>query len=304
LSESGDDQDAPASWQTWEGEFRVAQQGSEQGPATGTGVGVPDLAVASRPAVSVRGVGKVFGTGATAVTALEDVSFDIDAGSFVAVLGPSGCGKSTMLRLVSGLQPTSSGVIEVDGRSAKEMRAARQFGIVFQRPVLFDWRTIEQNVGLPLKLIGMPKAEARERVAEMLELVGLSAFAKRRPWELSGGMQQRAAIARALAFGPRFLMMDEPFGALDMMTRERMQTELLRIWGERPDTTVMFITHSISEAILLADRIVVMSARPGRVAQIIDVGLERPRHEEIRQSAEFVSIEAQIRDLIYHQEEG
>ncbi|GAA4738123.1 ABC transporter ATP-binding protein [Nocardioides endophyticus] len=257
---------------------------------------------ASGPVVSITGVGKIFGTGEKAVSALEDVSFDVQPGSFVALLGPSGCGKSTLMRLMAGLQPVTSGSIDFEGRSPEQMRKAREFGIVFQQPILFDWRTVQKNVELPLELIGVSKAEARARADEMLSLVGLQDFATKRPWQLSGGMQQRVAIARALAFRPRFLMMDEPFGALDMMTRERMQVELLRIWDSKPDITVTFITHSISEAVLLADRVVVMSARPGRVMKVIDVDLERPRFDDIRQSKEFVDIEGEIRELIYSQE--
>jgi NitT/TauT family transport system ATP-binding protein len=253
-------------------------------------------------AVVVNDVSKVFGSGPSAVTALENVSFDVPQGSFVSILGPSGCGKSTLLRLIAGLQPVSGGTIEVDERTPDAMRRAREFGIVFQQPILFDWRTVEQNVSLPLQLIGTPRDEARRRVSEMIELVGLADFRKHRPWQLSGGMQQRVAIARALAFGPRFMMMDEPFGALDMMTRERMQTELLSIWAAKPDTTIVFITHSISEAVLLSDRIVVMSARPGRVMRVIDVDIDRPRTDEVRRADRFVEIEADIRELIFSQE--
>jgi len=257
----------------------------------------------ARPAaIALRGVSKTFGRGDGAVNALEDVSFDVPRGSFVSVLGPSGCGKSTLMRLIAGLHPVTTGSIEVDGRSPEQVRQAREFGIVFQQPVLFDWRTVEQNVALPLQIMGRPKQEARERVAHLRELVGLSAFRRHRPWQLSGGMQQRVSIARALTFAPPFLLMDEPFGALDMMTRERMQTELLAIWASNPGTTVVFITHSISEAVLLSDRIVVMSARPGRLMKVFDVDLPRPRTDAVRDTKEFVDIEAEIRHLIYSQE--
>jgi NitT/TauT family transport system ATP-binding protein len=251
-------------------------------------------------AVVVNEVCKVFGSGASAVTALDRVSFDVPKGSFVSILGPSGCGKSTLMRLIAGLQPISSGTIDVERHTPDEMRKAREFGIVFQQPILFDWRTVEQNVALPLQLIGTPKDERERRVSEMIELVGLKDFRKHRPWQLSGGMQQRVAIARALAFGPRFMMMDEPFGALDMMTRERMQTELLSIWASKPDTTIVFITHSISEAVLLSDRIVVMSARPGRVMRVVDIA--RPRTDEVRRAERFGEIESEIRELIFSQE--
>ena len=258
---------------------------------------------AGRPTtIRVDNVSKIFGRGDEAVTALDGVSFDVPQGSFVSLLGPSGCGKSTMLRLLAGLQECSSGEIVVEGCSPVEMRKRREFGIVFQQPVLFDWRTVEQNVALPLQIMGRSRDEIKERTAELLALVGLSGFRKHRPWQLSGGMQQRVAIARALTFAPPFLLMDEPFGALDMMTRERMQTELLSIWARNPGTTVIFITHSISEALLLSDRIVVMSARPGRVMSLIDVDLPRPRTDAIRESKSFVEVEADIRQLIFSQE--
>jgi len=261
------------------------------------------VSASERPrALVVSGVSKTFGRGGSAVTALEDVSFDVARGSFVSVLGPSGCGKSTLMRLIAGLQPASAGAIEVAGRPPEEMRRDREFGIVFQQPILFDWRTVEQNVALPLQVMGRPKEEARARVDHMLDLVGLSEFRRHRPWQLSGGMQQRVSIARALTFAPPFLLMDEPFGALDMMTRERMQTELLAIWADNPGTTVVFITHSISEAVLLSDRIVVMSARPGRVLRVIDVDLPRPRTDETRDTKRFVDAEAEIRQLIFSQE--
>jgi NitT/TauT family transport system ATP-binding protein len=253
-------------------------------------------------AIVASGVTKVFGQGNSAVTALEEISFEVPEGSFVSLLGPSGCGKSTMLRLIAGLWEPSAGEISVAGESSGEMRRRREFGIVFQEPVLFDWRTVEENVTLPLQIMGQSRSARRERAEELLKLVGLSEFRKHRPWQLSGGMQQRVAIARALTFSPRFLLMDEPFGALDMMTRERMQTELLSIWASRPGTTVVFITHSIAEAVLLSDRIVVMTARPGRVLRLVDVELPRPRTDEIRDTKEFVDIEAEIRQLIFSQE--
>jgi NitT/TauT family transport system ATP-binding protein len=253
-------------------------------------------------AIHAADVGKIFGTGADATAALEGISCDIAAGSFVSLLGPSGCGKSTMLRLISGLDKPTSGILTVGGTSAEAMRSQRQFGIVFQEPVLFDWRTVEDNVALPLQIMGASRRERRQRARELLELVGLSDFRGHRPWQLSGGMQQRVAIARALTFSPSFLLMDEPFGALDMMTRERMQTELLAIWASRPGTTVVFITHSISEAVLLSDQVVVMSARPGRILEVIDVDLPRPRSDEIRDAPEFVAIEAQIRRLFSMEE--
>jgi NitT/TauT family transport system ATP-binding protein len=248
-------------------------------------------------AISVEGVEKTF-TGKRPVKALDNVSFDIPVGTFVSLIGPSGCGKSTLLRLVAGLTGTTGGRIAVNGIEPLEARRRRQFGIVFQSPVLFDWRTVAANIALPLQITGRPKPEIDRRVAELAELIGLSDFVGHHPYELSGGMQQRVAIARALSFEPPFLLMDEPFGALDMITRDRMATELLRIWSSAPGTTVMFITHSIPEAILLSDRVVVMSARPGRVVRIVDIDLPRPRTEAIRESAEFFALDTELRRLL------
>jgi NitT/TauT family transport system ATP-binding protein len=251
----------------------------------------------ARAAISVQGVDKLF-SGRRPVKALENVSFDIPSGTFVSLIGPSGCGKSTLLRLVAGLSNTTGGKIVVDGISPAEARRRRQFGIVFQSPVLFDWRTVASNIALPLQITGRPKAEIERRVTELAELVGLGEFIRHHPYELSGGMQQRVAIARALSFGPPFLLMDEPFGALDMITRDRMATELLRIWSSTPGTTVMFITHSIPEAIMLSDRVVVMSARPGRVSRIVDIDLPRPRTEAVRESPDFYQLDVELRRLL------
>ena len=248
--------------------------------------------------ITVDHVSKIFDTADRRVTALDDVSFDLPKGGFVSLIGPSGCGKSTLLRLVAGLLPWESGEISVGGLSPREAKRRRQFGVVFQAPILFEWRTVAQNVGLPMELIGRPKAETKARVAELLELVGLSDFAGHRPWQLSGGMQQRVSIARALALAPPYLLMDEPFGALDMITRDRMADELLRIWSEAIDTTVLFITHSISEAVLLSDRVVVLSARPGRVTATVDIDLPRPRTAEVRQTPEFFALESELRDQL------
>jgi NitT/TauT family transport system ATP-binding protein len=248
-------------------------------------------------AISVQSVEKVF-TGKRPVKALEDVSFDIPVGTFVSLIGPSGCGKSTLLRLVAGLSSTTAGRIVVNGIDPVEARRRRQFGIVFQSPVLFDWRTVAANIALPLQITGRPKADIDGRVTELAELVGLSDFVGHHPYELSGGMQQRVAIARALSFEPPFLLMDEPFGALDMITRDRMAWELLRIWSSTPGTTVMFITHSIPEAIMLSDRVVVMSPRPGRVTRIVDVDLPRPRTEAVRESTAFFALDTELRRLL------
>jgi NitT/TauT family transport system ATP-binding protein len=254
-------------------------------------------------AISLEGVSKVFETrNQTRTVALDNVSFEIRVGEFVSLVGPSGCGKSTLLRLVSGLAPCSGGRIAVNGLVPIEARRRRQFGIVFQSPVLFDWRRVEDNIALPMQVMKEPRSRQQQRVTELLELVGLSEFRRHYPWQLSGGMQQRVAIARALTFGPPFLLMDEPFGALDMITRDRMATELLRIWSGAPGTTVLFITHSIPEAVLLSDRVIMMSARPGRVVATLDIELPRPRTEQIRESPEFYRYENELRRLLLEAE--
>jgi NitT/TauT family transport system ATP-binding protein len=259
----------------------------------------PVAARAEHPvAIAVDGVSKVFQSDHGSVLALDDVSFSIRVGEFVSLIGPSGCGKSTLLRLVSGLVPSTRGRITVNGDSPAEARRKREFGIVFQSPVLFDWRSVEQNVALPLQIMGQSRERTRARVGELLDLVGLSDFRRHHPWQLSGGMQQRVAIARALTFAPPFLLMDEPFGALDLITRDRMAEELLRIWSSAAGTTVMFITHSIPEAVLLSDRVVVMSARPGRIVREVDIDLPRPRNEEVRESQAFFEFDTELRRLL------
>ncbi len=255
-------------------------------------------------AIAVDHVTKRFETGGDRGTvALDDVTFGIRVGEFVSLIGPSGCGKSTLLRLVSGLVTPTAGTIRVNGLGPLEARRKRQFGIVFQAPVLFDWRTVDANVGLPLQVFRRPKAEIAHRVRELTDMVGLADFRDHYPWQLSGGMQQRVSIARALTFAPPFLLMDEPFGALDMITRDRMGNELLQIWAATPGTTVMFITHSIPEAILLSDRVVVMSAHPGRIVTTVDIELPRPRTEAVRESAAFYRYENELRRM-FHEAEG
>jgi NitT/TauT family transport system ATP-binding protein len=255
-------------------------------------------------AIAVDGVSKVFESTDRRTVALDDVSFQVRVGEFISLIGPSGCGKSTLLRLVSALDQPSGGHITVNGLAPIEARRKRQFGIVFQTPVLFDWRTVEQNVALPLQVMRESKKKINARVDELVGLVGLGDFRKHYPWQLSGGMQQRVAIARALTFAPPFLLMDEPFGALDLITRDRMAGELLRIWNSTPGTTVLFITHSIPEAILLSDRVVVMSARPGRIVTTVDIDLARPRTEAIRESAAFYRYENELRRLLIQAESG
>jgi len=244
-------------------------------------------------AISVQGVDKVF-SGKRPVKALENVSFDVPIGTFVSLIGPSGCGKSTLLRLVAGLSAPTGGRIEANGLEPREARRRRQFGIVFQSPVLFDWRTVAANIALPLQILGRPRAEMDGRVAELAELVGLTEFVNHHPYELSGGMQQRVAIARALSFGPPFLLMDEPFGALDALTRDKMNLELQAIHAAA-GATVVFVTHSISEAVFLADRVVLLSPRPGRIRSLTDIPLARPRSLETESTEEFQTIIRKLR---------
>ena len=243
--------------------------------------------------VSLRGVSKSFGTTA----ALQDVSLEVPEGGFVSLLGPSGCGKSTLLRAVADLVTPSAGSVQVAGKTAARARDDRDYGMVFQAATLFDWRTIRRNVELPLEVMGWPRARRRERAEQMLALVGLAEFADHRPPQLSGGMQQRVAIARALAFEPRLLLMDEPFGALDEITRERLNDELLAVW-QRTQTTVLFVTHSIPEAVFLSSSVVVMSARPGRVVAEIPVDLPHPRTVETRESARYFALVTEVREAL------
>jgi len=228
------------------------------------------------------------------VRALQEVSLEIGQREFTSLIGPSGCGKSTLLRLIGDLLPPTAGTIVVNGKTPRQARLARDYGIVFQQPVLYEWRTVSQNVQLPLEVMKAPAPERRERTERLLRLVGLSEFANRYPWELSGGMQQRVSIARALSFQPSVLLMDEPFGALDEMTRERLNQELLNVWSET-GTTVVFVTHSVAEAVFLSDRIVVLSPRPGRIETVIDVDLPRPRAAETRDMKRFFELIATVR---------
>lgn len=254
-------------------------------------------AVAS-DAVVVDHVSMVFNEGkSNEVEALTDVELVICPGDFVSLIGPSGCGKSTLLRLIASLLSPTSGSVLVNGKSASQARIEQDYGMAFQQSGLFEWRTVEKNIELPLELKGWGKAKRRERSAEMLELVQLSDFASHMPWELSGGMQQRVAIARSLAAHPPLLLMDEPFGALDEMTREHMQAELLRICAAS-QTTVVFVTHSIPEAVYLSNRVVVMSPRPGRITEIIDVDLGSDRDEDTREEAGFYSKITAVREAL------
>ena len=255
------------------------------------------------PVVRLAGVGKTFGAAAAPVVALADINLEIGQGEFVSLIGPSGCGKSTLLRLIGDLTEATAGTVEINGKPARQARLDRDYGMVFQSPVLFEWRTVEDNVRLPLELFGHDRASQATRAQEMLELVGLTEFAKRHPYELSGGMQQRVAIARALAFSPSLLLMDEPFGALDEMTRERMNSEVLSIW-QRTGITVVFVTHSIPEAVFLSSRVAVMSARPGRVTRLVDVDLPRPRGLETRESPRYFNLITEVREALRGSEGG
>ncbi|HEX7224475.1 MAG TPA: ABC transporter ATP-binding protein [Candidatus Limnocylindria bacterium] len=247
--------------------------------------------------VRVSGVDKRFESGGRSVSALSGIDLEIGKGEFVSLIGPSGCGKSTLLRLIGDLTQPSTGTVEVNGKAAHAARLGREYGMVFQAPVLFEWRSVEDNVKLPLELLGMERAEREERARQMLELVELGDFARHHPYQLSGGMQQRVAIARALALQPAILLMDEPFGALDEMTRERMNTEVLRIW-EQTGTTIVFVTHSIPEAVFLSTRVVVMSARPGRITRVVDVPLTHPRTDDTREEPAYFRVVTEVREAL------
>ena len=252
---------------------------------------------AAATAVRIAGVSKVFNAGsADRVDALVDISLDVALGAFVSLIGPSGCGKSTLLRLVADLIQPTSGSILVNGKPARQARLDQDYGMAFQQSGLFEWRSVQKNIELPLELKGWDKTRRRTRSAELLALVKLEQFAKHMPWQLSGGMQQRVAIARALAANPPLLLMDEPFGALDALTREQMRVDLEALWLATRKT-VVFITHSIDEAVLLADRVVVMSARPGRIEQVLPVDLPRPRGLDGRKAPAFVALADHITSI-------
>jgi NitT/TauT family transport system ATP-binding protein len=250
------------------------------------------------PAVRLEAVGMTFplpGGGST--TAVEDIDLTVAPGEFVSLIGPSGCGKSTLLRIVADLIRPTSGIAQVNGKSAHQARLDRDYGMVFQAPVLFDWRTVEANVRLPLEVLGTEAGERERRVHEMLELVELSGFVRHYPHQLSGGMQQRVAIARALSLQPALLLMDEPFGALDEMTRERLNAEVLRIWSQT-GTTILFVTHSIPEAVFLSTRVVVMSPRPGRITNVVAIDLPQPRNDQTRETERYFELVTEVRESL------
>jgi NitT/TauT family transport system ATP-binding protein len=247
------------------------------------------------PLIAVEEVSRVFTSGAKAVTALERVSFDIETGTFVSIVGPSGCGKSTLLKIISGLLPVSSGKVSVNGASVE--RPLENVGMVFQAPVLLKWRSVLGNILLPVEFARLDTAAYRGKAEALIKLVGLTGFEEMFPHQLSGGMQQRASLCRALVTDPQLLLMDEPFGALDAMTRDELDLELLRIWEERKKT-VLFVTHSIQEAVFLSDQIFVMSARPGRLLEKIPVDLPRPRSLEMMSGGAFGEYTLRIRALL------
>src|SRR5450756_97906 len=247
-----------------------------------------------RLAVDVRNVSLTFETADGKVDALSNVSLQIAEGEFVSFIGPSGCGKTTMLRVIADLQQPTSGTLLVNGMSAERARLDRRYGYVFQAPALFPWRTIEKNLKLPLEVMGFSDSEQRLRAARYLALVNLTGFERKYPWQLSGGMQQRVSIARALSFDPALLLMDEPFGALDEIVRDHLNEQLLQLW-DKTGKTVLFVTHSIPEAVFLSSKIVVMSPRPGRIIDIIDCDFPRQRTLEIRETPEFIRIAQRVR---------
>jgi NitT/TauT family transport system ATP-binding protein len=244
--------------------------------------------------VEATGVGKVFTGEPDPVTALEQVDLTVPAGAFISLIGPSGCGKSTLLRIIGDLVDPTAGEIRVNAKTARAARLDRDYGMVFQAPVLMDWRTVTRNIELPLEIMGSPAADRARRSTELLRLVELEGFGDRRPWQLSGGMQQRVAIARALAPNPRLLLMDEPFGALDEMTRERLNLELSTIWS-RTAITVVFVTHSIPEAVFLSTQVAVMTARPGRIGRLIEVDLPQPRTAATRETTRYFELVTEVR---------
>jgi NitT/TauT family transport system ATP-binding protein len=246
--------------------------------------------------IMLKDIGMVYKTNdGRDVTALTGVSLDIQKGEFISLLGPSGCGKTTLLRIIADLLQPTSGEISIAGESPRDARLSKKYGIVFQSPVLYDWRTVKKNIMLPLEIMHIPKAEREDRAMKMLDIVGLTEFANHYPNQLSGGMQQRVGIARALAIQPQILLMDEPFSALDEFTKEKLHEDLLRIWA-KTNKTIIFVTHNIQEAVFLSSRICVLSPHPGRLSAVIDVDLPRPRTMDIKDTPEFTAYVAKVRN--------
>lgn len=249
--------------------------------------------MAATAVIETKGLGLTFTTADGPVYALKDVNLTVNDGDFVSFIGPSGCGKTTLLRVIADLEQATSGTITVNAMTPEQARLSRSYGYVFQAPALFPWRTVERNVGLPLEIMGLQDSEAR--IKRNLELVNLAGFEKKFPWQLSGGMQQRVSIARALAFDPQLLLMDEPFGALDEIVRDKLNQQLLELW-DRTKKTVVFVTHSIPEAVFLSSKIVVMSPRPGRIIDVIETNFPVKRDLDIRESPEFLKIAHRVRE--------
>jgi len=246
------------------------------------------------PVIETSDLSLTFETGDGPVHALSEVSLTINKGEFVSLIGPSGCGKTTLLRVIADLEQPTDGTISINGMSPHEARLKRAYGYVFQAPALYPWRTIGKNIALPLEIMGFSKEERAERVRKGLELVQLTGFEKKFPWQLSGGMQQRASIARALSFDPDLLLMDEPFGALDEIVRDKLNEQVLRLW-EKTQKTVVFVTHSIPEAVFLSTKIVVMSPRPGKIHDVIECNFPRDRTLDIRETPEFIDVANRVR---------
>jgi len=263
----------------------------------GPSAAVPAAAASARLAVEVRNASVVYQTADTPVHALSNIDLEICEGEFVALIGPSGCGKTTLMRVIADLEQISAGQVLVNGVTPHEARLARAYGYVFQAPALFPWRTVLANVTLPLQIQGRSKAEGKAIALEHLARVGLTGFEGKYPWQLSGGMQQRVSIARALSFEPKILMMDEPFGALDEITRDRLNAQLQQLW-QRERRTVVFVTHSISEAVYLATKIVVMSPRPGRIVKVIDSPLPDARYLGLRDEQAFIDVAHTVREAL------
>ncbi len=256
----------------------------------------PEAAPAARDvAVSVRRTSVVYLSADAPVRALHEVDLEVGQGEFISLIGPSGCGKTTLLRVIADLEPITAGEVRVNGMTPREARLARAYGYVFQAPALFPWRTVLANVMLPLQIQGRSKAQCEAVAREQLARVGLTGFERKYPWQLSGGMQQRVSIARALGFEPKLLMMDEPFGALDEITRDRLNEQLQQLW-QRERRTVVFVTHSIAEAVYLSTRIVVMSPRPGRILKVIESTLPDERHLGLRDTPEFMALAHEVRE--------
>lgn len=255
----------------------------------------PPESSAKRLVVDASNISLSFETADGKVDALSNVSLEIADGEFVSFIGPSGCGKTTMLRVIADLQQPTSGSLLVNGMTAEQARLARSYGYVFQAPALFPWRTIEKNLKLPLEIMGFSETEQQQRAEKYLALVNLTGFERKYPWQLSGGMQQRVSIARALSFDPDLLLMDEPFGALDEIVRDHLNQQLLHLWGTTKKT-VLFVTHSIPEAVFLSSKIVVMSPRPGRIIDIIECNFPWDRTLEIRETPEFLKIAHRVRE--------